>query len=169
MLAVWGSSVAGQEFKVDYDKKRDFAKYKTFRFGETEIITPKDQRQANENDFQKWVKNAVAIELESKGLQQVDSAADLVVSFAIGSLARSDAGNVGPMGMTPGSTERTYLRDYRQGSLIIDLNDQGNFLVWRVSATSDFTGPSAERMIDQIVQKGFKPYPKPGKSKKKKK
>jgi len=158
-----------QEFKVDYNKERDFSQYKTFRFGEGEIITPKDQRQGDEEYVHKWVKSAVSRELQMKGLQPSDSAADLVVSYVVGTLAKSDAGDVGPMGLTPGSMDRTYLRDYRQGSLIIDLNDRNNLLVWRVSATTDLSSSSGERMIDQVVQKGFKKYPQAGKAKKKKK
>lgn len=159
----------GQEIKVEFDKNHDFTKYKTFTFGEAEIITPKDQRQLNENQLMKMVNNAVTTELQMKGLQKVDSAADLVVSYVVGSLARSDAGSVGPMGLTPGSMERNYMRDYRQASLIIDLNNKNDFMVWRINATADISDANAEPLINSIVQKGFKQYGKPVKSKKKKK
>lgn len=167
---LWSTvSVSAQGFKVEFDKDRDFSKYKTFRFGEGEIITPKDQRQANEEHVHKWVTSAISRELQLKGLQPSDSSADLIISYAVGTLAKSDAGDVGPMGLTPGSMDRTYMRDYRQGNLMIDLHDRSNLLVWRVSAISDINGASGERMIDQIVQKGFKKYPQAGKTKKKKK
>lgn len=157
----------GQELKVDFDKNHDFSKYKTFRFGEGEIITPKDQQQTNEDDIEKWIRSAISRELEMRELTLVDSSADLVVSYVAGSLARSAAGDVGPMGMTPGSMDRTYIRDYRQGSLIIDLNNRSKLLVWRINATSDMSATGGERMIDQIVEKGFRKYPKPSKKKKK--
>jgi hypothetical protein len=157
----------GQELKVEFDKNRDFTQYKTYRFGEGEIITPKDQLQTNEKDIEKWIRNAISRELEMRELTLVDSAADLVISYVAGSLARSAAGDVGPMGMTPGSMDRTYIRDYRQGSLIIDLNDKSKLLVWRINATSDMSATGGERMIGQIVEKGFRKYPKPGKNKKK--
>ena len=102
-----------------------------------------------------------------KGLKQVDSASDLVVSYVVGTLSRSDMGNVGPMGMTPGSNERTYIRDYQQGSLIIDLNDSKNFLVWRINSTTNMGSAAGERLVDQIVQRGFKQFGKPVKKKKK--
>ena len=162
-------AASGQEFKVDYNSDRDFSQYKTFRFGEGEILTPKDQRQANEEDVHKWVRNGVTRELQMKGLQPADSIADLVISYAVGTMAKSNAGDLGPMGLVPGSMDRTYMRDYRQANLMIDLNDKSNFLVWRISATTDISLSSGERMIDQIVQKGFKKYPKLGKTKKKKK
>ncbi len=168
-LLVGFSTGWSQEIKVDFDNHRDYTQYKTFRFGEGEIITPKDQQQVNEKDVHKWIKTAVTLELEMKGLHHVDTAADLVVSYAVGTLERSDAGNLGPMGLTPGSMERTYMRDYRQGSLIIDLNDTNDFRVWRIYSTSDMTGPAGERTVDQIVQKGFKQFAKPVKVKKKNK
>ncbi len=157
-----------QEIKVEYDKDRDFSKYKTFSFGEGEIITPKDQKLVSDATVHKWIKTAIGRELEMKGLQQVDSAADLVVSYAAGTLARSDAGNVGPLGMTPGSTDRTYIRDYQQGSLVIDLNDKSNMLVLRINSTTNMIGDDGERMVDQIVEKGFRKFGRPVKKKKKK-
>lgn len=164
-----GFSAVGQEIKVEYDKNHDLTQYKTFRFGESEIITPKDQRQVNEAQLKNWVINAVGAELELRGLKRVDSAADLVVSFVVGTLPRSDAGSVGPMGLTPGSMDRNYMRDYRQGSLVVDLNNKNNYLVWRLNSTTDMSSTNGEAMINSIVQQGFKKYPKPAKSKKKKK
>lgn len=157
-----------QEIKVEYDKDRDFSKYKTFSFGEGEIITPKDQKQVSDAEVNKWIKTAIGRELKIKGLLQVDSAADLVVSYAAGTLARSDAGNVGPLGMTPGSTDRTYIRDYQQGSLVIDLNDKSNMLVWRINSTTNMSASEGEQLIDQIVERGFRKFGKPVKKKKKK-
>ncbi len=159
----------GQEFKVEYDKNRDFTQYKTFRFGEGELVTPKDQRQMTAEQVDKWIKEAMTRELELKGLKRVDSAADLVVSYMVGTLARSDAGDVGPMGLTPGSMDRTYMKDYRQANLVIDLNDKRNIKVWRVNATMEIGSTNGEKIITQAVQKGFKKYPKAAKEKKKKK
>lgn len=156
-----------QEIKVEFDKNRDFSQYKTFSFGDAEVITPKDQKKVSDEEVKKWIVKAVTTELALKGLQQVDSSADLVVSFVVGTLARSDMGNVGPMGMTPGSTERTFIRDYQQGSLIIDLNDNKNFLVWRIHSTTNMSSGEGEKLIGQIVQRGFKQFGKSGKKKKK--
>jgi hypothetical protein len=164
----WGGAIA-QEIKAEYDKSRDFTVYKTFRFGAGEIVTPKDQKQIPDKVLDAWIKNAITRELAKKGLQQTDSAADLVVSYVSTSLARSDMGNLGPMGLTPNSTERTYIRDYQQGSLIIDLNDRNDFLIWRVNSTTNMNATGGERLIDQIVQKGLKQFARPVKTKKKKK
>ncbi|HCZ37070.1 MAG TPA: hypothetical protein DHV26_14210 [Cytophagales bacterium] len=156
-----------QEIKVEFDKNHDFSQYKTFRFGEAEVITPKDQKQVSDEEIKRWIVKAITTELSLKGLKQVDSASDLVVSYVVGTLSRSAMGNVGPMGMAPGSNERTYIRDYQQGSLIIDLNDSKNFLLWRINSTTNMSSAGGERLIDQIVQRGFKQFGKPVKKKKK--
>lgn len=161
-------TVAAQDIKVEYDKNHDFTQYKTFRFGEGEIITPKDQRLVSDEQLHAWVRNSVKNELELKGLKAVDSAADLTVSYAVGTMARSDAGNLGPMGLTPGSTERTYMNDYRQANLIIDLNDKKNLMVWRINSTTNMSVTDGEVLIQSIVQKGFQKFAKPVKQKKKK-
>lgn len=163
------TSVWGQEFKVEYDKNRDYTQYKTFRFGEGELVTPKDQRQMTAEQVDKWIKESVSRELEMKGLRRVDTVADLVISYVIGTLARSDAGDVGPMGLTPGSMDRTYMKDYRQANLVIDLNDKRDIKVWRVNATMEIGSTNGEKIIAQAVQKGFKKFPKAVKEKKKKK
>jgi hypothetical protein len=150
----------GQEIKVEYDKDRDYTQYKTFRFGEGELVTPKDQRQVSAEQVDKWVKESMTKELELKGLKRVDSLADLVISYVVGTLARSDAGDVGPLGLTPGSMERTYMKDYRQGNMVIDLNDKRDIKVWRVNATMEMSSTNAEKMINQVVQRGFKKFPK---------
>ncbi|MEY4929917.1 MAG: hypothetical protein RI909_641 [Bacteroidota bacterium] len=168
-LLIGSSTVWSQEFKVEYDKNRDFSQYKTFRFGEGELVTPKDQRQVSADQVKKWIQGAVTQELEMKGLQRVDSTADLVVSYVLGTLARSDAGNVGPMGLTPGSMERTYIKDYSQVTLVIDLNDRRDIKIWRINATTEMMTDTGEKVIGQVVQKGFRKYPKPVKEKKKKK
>ncbi len=168
VLLLLTNSAWSQEFKVVYDKDRDFSQYKTFRFGEGELLTPKDKRQLTAEQVDKWMKTAITNELKMKGLQRTDSAADLVVSYVVGTVAKSDAGNVGPLGMTPGSTERTYMKDYQMASMVIDLNDRRDIKVWRVNTTIEMVSTNAEKLIGQVVQKGFKKYPKAVKNKSKK-
>lgn len=151
---------SAQEIKIEYDKKHDFSKYKTFAFGESQVVTPADQKQVTDATIDKWVKTGVIRELEYKGLKKTDSVADLIVTYVIGTMARSDAQAIGPLGMTPGSDDRTWSRDYKQTSLIIDLNNRSKFLVWRVNAVADVIGTDSERTIDMTIVRGFKKYPK---------
>jgi hypothetical protein len=155
-----------QEIKVEYDKKRDLTKYKTFTFGESQVITPQDQKQVSDATIDKWIKNGVTRELEFKGLKRDDANADLVVTYAVGTMARSDMQAIGPLGQTPGSSATTWSRNYNQTSLIIDLNDKSNFLVWRINSVADVGSSEGERSIDLIVERGFKKFGKPVKKRK---
>jgi hypothetical protein len=82
-------------------------------------------------------------------------------------MPRSDVQAIGPLGQTPGSNATTWSRDYNQTSLIIDLNNKNNFLVWRINAVADVVGTDGERTIDLIVERGFKKFGKAVKKKKK--
>jgi len=160
LLLLLSFCASAQEIKIEYDKKNDFSKYKTFSFGESQVVTPADQKQVSDATIDKWVKAGVTRELEFKGLKRTDSLADLVVTYVIGTMARSDAQAIGPLGMTPGSDDRTWSRDYKQTSVILDLNDRKKYLAWRVNAIADVIGTDAERTIDMVIVRGFKKYPR---------
>ena len=137
--------------------------------GAGEIITPKDRRTGNEASAHKWVKDAIIEELKEKGLQQVDSAGDLLATYLIGTQQRSDFQQLGPLGMTPNSNAQSWSRDYQMGSLVIDLNDKNKNLIWRVNATNTAAATDIDNIIAQVVSAGFKKFSlKPKKVKKKK-
>jgi hypothetical protein len=168
LLLVAATSLA-QDIKVEYDKDRDLTIYKTFTMGEGEIITPKDQRTVADQELHKWVHEAIVNELKGKGLSQLDTLGDLTASYIVGSVAMMDVQNLWPMGVSPQSSEQSWSRDYRQGNLVIDLNDRSNVLVWRVNATTSYGTPGTDRIIQSIISNGFKKFTtKPKKGKKKK-
>jgi hypothetical protein len=157
-----------QDINVEYDKNRDLSRYKSFSIGESEVITPKEQRQAGDSSVLKWIATSVSEELTEKGLQRKDSLGDLVVSYVIGSQEKTDFSNLGPLGTSPGNSSQIWSRDFRMGSLIIDLNDRNSNLIWRVNATTTATTADTKRLIDEVVSAGFKKFTlKPKKVKKK--
>ncbi len=160
-------SLSAQNIKVEFDKKHDVTKYKTFRFGDSQIAIndKEDQKKVPRQQFDAWVKNGITRELEYKGLSRVDSLADLVVSYAMISSDRNDVSVTGPLGMTPNSSDRVFNREYHEIDLIIDVNNRNNFLVWRINSTAQLNTTEAERTIDQIVEKGFKKFRKSAKKK----
>lgn len=170
LLYVAAMDLHAQSIEVEYDKKKDMSAYKTFQFGEQEIITPKDKRILDEAKTRKIANDAIERELIERGLQRADSNAHLIVSYVIGSMERSSVYNAGPLGGTPG-VERSgaTMRDYNEGSFIIDLNDRGGNLIWRVNAVTTFTQASLLSQIDQTVNTGFKKFPNKPKTKKSKK
>jgi hypothetical protein len=159
-----------QSIEVEYDKKKDMSAYKTYQFGEQEIITPKDKRILDEAKTRAIANDAIERELTERGLQRLDSSAHLIVSYVIGSMERSSVYNAGPLGGTPGvESSGSTMRDYNEGSFIIDLNDRGGNLIWRVNAVTTFTETNLLAQIDQTVDTGFKKFPNKPKAKKSKK
>jgi hypothetical protein len=159
--------LSAQDINVEYDKNRDLSIYKTFSLGEGEVITPKDKQQVDAESLTKWIREALVEELKEKGLQQVDSAADLVASFVVGSQDRTDVSQLGPLGLSPGNDNQTWSHDYRMASVIIDLDDRRDNLIWRINATAAVTTTDYHRQIEQIVGQGFKKFSiKPKKKKK---
>lgn len=145
-----------QQLQVEYDKHQDFTQYKTFRMGEGEITTPQDQRQFKEETLHAWMVGALEEELKEKGLQKVDSAADLTVSYVVGSISRTEYEQLGPLGTSPGNSDQLWSRDYQQSNIVIDLNDRQDRLVWRINGSTNVAPVSAQRSIEQLVSQGFK-------------
>lgn len=117
------------------------------------------------------IRNALTDELIKKGMRPRQDSADLVISYIAGTELHHDLSKNGPLGLTPGSNpDQTFQRDYKQGSLVIDLNDpKNNKLVWRVNALINSTNPDAEGVIIETVMKGFRKFSiKPKKEKRKK-
>ncbi len=169
LLCLASCTVIAQDINVEYDKNRDLSRYTTFTIGEGEVITPKDRRTGREPSLHKWVKEAVANELIGKGLQQLDSAGDLLATYVIGTQERTDYSQLGPLGTSPGNSSQTWSRDYQMGNMVIDLNDKNRNLIWRVNATTNAAAMDIEQLIDQVVSAGFKKFSlKPKKVKKKK-
>ena len=164
ILCIAFGSLSAQTIQVEYNKNKDMTAYRTFQFGEAEIITPKEKRIYDEVKTHSIVSSAIELELNDRGLQRVDSNAHLVVSYIIGSMERSSVFDAGRLGGTPPAA----MQDYNEGSFIIDLNDRSNNLIWRINAVSAFTESNIQSQIDQILQKGFKKFPNKPKTKGKK-
>jgi len=157
-----------QDVKVEYDKTKDYSGYKTFRFGESEIVTPKDRKQISDEALDKIIKEAIVKELTEKGLTQNDSTGQLTITYLAGIFEHSEIQKLGPLGQTPGSSATTWSNTYSQGELVIDINDsKNNIRVWRINSQTNTTTPEAVQYIDQIVDKGLKKFGVKPKGKKK--
>ncbi len=176
ILMMSALNVTGQGIEVEYDKHRDFSRYMTFRVGEGEVTTPKDNLSVNEAQLHRWMKEAIIAKLTSKGLRATDSAADLTATYVIGSQKRNEQIDLGMQifggvsGNTPSTTNKpsnTWSRDFQEGSIIVDLHDRSNNLVWRIRATTGGESTDSEHLIQEVVNSGFKKLSlKPKKAKK---
>jgi hypothetical protein len=158
----------GQTIEVEYDKSRDFTQYRTFSFGQSQITTPADQKLIKDATMDEWIVRAITKELELKGLKRSDSLSDLIATYVEGTSSRSDTERLGPLALTPGAEpDRSFTHEYKQSTLVIDLNDRSGNLIWRITSTTNMTATEVERTVDAIVEKGFKRFAKPLKRKKK--
>lgn len=159
----------GQDIKVDYDKTKDYSGYKSFRFGESEIVTPKDKKSISDKTLDKLIKDAIIKVLSEKEIVHNDSSTELVVTYMAGVFEHSELQRLGPLGTSPTSSSQTWSNNYSQGELIIDINDlQSNRLIWRINSQTNTNTPEAAQYIDQIVDKGLKKFAVKPKSRKKK-
>jgi hypothetical protein len=172
LLVVGGGSAIAQDVRYDFDKDKDFSKYKTYKWVPIKGADVPDELTA------KQLTGAIDTELALKGLTKTDSnTADLYIGYqtAIGSEKQFTAYNTGwgygagwgrgwyggGMGSTTtyGSTSTIYI-----GQLDLSMYDAAQKqLVWRgtVSKTLD---PKAkpdkkQKNITKSVQKLLKQFP----------
>jgi Domain of unknown function (DUF4136) len=161
-------AVAAQDVKVEYDKTKDYSGYKTFRFGESEIVTPKDKKQISDATLNKIIRDAITNELGEKGIVKSDSSAELVITYVAGIFEHSERQNLGPLGTAPGQSSQSWTNNYSQGELIIDVNDiKSKKLIWRINSQTNTSTPEAQTYIEQVVDKGLKKFALKPKGKKK--
>jgi Domain of unknown function (DUF4136) len=162
------STAFAQKVKVEYDKKNDFNRFKTYYWGRPpeEYLRP---------ILAAMVMGAVDHNLQQIGLKKVESGGDLVIE-AYGSLD-TEMSVVGvpdiyyfppvygyqwwgqPVFM-PGTSTATLLK---KGTLVIDLADPKlKQLQWRGIATADVNPTKKEKALqtmEKSVAKMFKDYP----------
>ena len=152
-------SLQSQDVKVEYNKTKDYSGYKTFKFGASEIVTPKEKKQITDKALDKLIREAIAKELTEKGLAQNDSSGQLTVTYVAGIFEHSETQRLGPLGQMPGSSAQSWTNNYTQGELIIDLNDsKTNKMIWRINSQTNTTTPEAAQYVEQIVDKGLKKF-----------
>lgn len=158
-----------QDVQVEYDKNRDLSGYKTFRFGDSEIVTTKGSKKISDKSLDQIIREELTRELSEKGLTFDSESGQLVATYMYGQFRHSqqDAGT--NLSLIPGqgiSNPGGITRATTQGSFVIDLNDsRTEALVWRVNSTANPNGPDARKVVDAVVAKGFKKFnEKPKKS-----
>lgn len=162
-----------QDVRYDFDKEKDFSKYKTYKWAAIKGADQPDDLTA------KAITSAIDAELASKGLTKTDSDnADLLVGYqtAIGTEKQFTSFNTG-WGYGPGwgggwygyggmSTSTTYgsTSTVYVGSLDLSMYDPvSKQLVWRGSASKTLD-PKAkpekkQKNINKAVAKLLKKYP----------
>jgi hypothetical protein len=155
-----------QDVETKAAKGIDMNVYSTFRVDRGEVVTLSDQR-VNEDTLFHHIKQAITRELIGRGYKSVeDSTAQLVVSYVGEFVVRTDIENLGPLGEQPVSdpsqvdASRTWSREYKEGSLAIDIHDPSRRkTVWQSRSTVEVTSISDARAINGVVAKAFRKFP----------
>ena len=170
-----GSTASGQfAVKTSSSPGTDPTVYTTFRVDKGDLITLSDKK-SDDTQFFTNIKQAIVQSLEAKGYKSVDdSTAQLVISYVGESIARTDVGNLGPLGQKPAGdatqvdASRSWSRDYTENNLVIEMIDPLNKKnIWRASTTYSGASLMGIRTLDVIIYKAFKKFPDRNKKKRK--
>ena len=178
LLAMLLAPSARAKMNVDFNPNLDFSKFKTFAYvGGVEHLM---QEQLNPNEIRNDIHDAVARELTSRGLKEVnrDQNPDLVVRYlAITDAHANFAATGGWGGFDP------FIVDYwaysydlwtatvtREGSLMIDLIDvKKKDLAWRLLMEEKILNVDKTwAKVKQEITKAFESYPPTEKQKEEK-
>ncbi len=160
VLCVAASTLYAQLFKVEYDKQKSLSHIRTFQITKGDVLASKAQKQIADTTLHRWINTALSRQFTSFNLTQQDPA-DAVVTYYFSLEARTNYQALGPLAQTPGrGIEEMHTFSYQQSTFIIDLNDRSGNLIWRVSSTSNLTAPLSQKLIDGIVDRGFRKFKK---------
>ena len=142
---------------IDYDHQTDFLKFKTFvlREGELNSKTPTLQSPL----VRKKIDEAIRAQLTAKGLREVQSQADLVVTYRFSSFRGTAAWSF-PAGRR-GRRTRVERIKFTEGTLAVDLTSrEQSSLVWRGVYRDDESDPSKiSEKLPNDIKKLFSDYP----------
>ena len=158
-----------QKIDTEFDKALDFTQFKTFAIREGKI-NAKDPLLSSEL-VEKNLHTAIVEQMKAKGLTEVDSKADLNVTFRLtdgtGKQQVLAPGQrmetVGPRGRVTERTTRPRKASITQAkdTLVIDLrNTATKELAWRAVCVDQQDDPAKlEKHLPGMVAKAFQKYP----------
>jgi hypothetical protein len=159
----------------------NFGKYHTYAIRPGNVVYP-GAPESQRDEIAKRIQNAVAAELESRGLTPQPNDPDLIVTYTAGAQqVAGSRGGVAPRAPTgsnirePGGggydepgvvraqewpdapADLESRRAYTEGNLVIDLIDgKSRKLVWRATANAEIASDKTGRNIDAVIIRAFK-------------
>jgi hypothetical protein len=158
--------------RTDYDHNTKFTQYKTYSFGKI-LIVP------SSGLWDDRVKSAVAGQMTAKGLTEVPSGGDIVISARGGMLSIPQLntfydgwggfGGFGGWGPGGGSGVATTTMSFNEmGTLVVEMFDaKTKNQIWRGSADGTLSDKPEKviKKLDDAVQKMFRQFPPQAKNK----
>lgn len=170
-LAVALAACSSVKVQTEYDKAANFKGYRTYAWIPQEP-GPEQAPAARDPRIREAVIRGIDDGLAAKGLtrKEPDQSPDLLVAvhgFAVNQIdVRSYGYTYGPVpyGMYPtlATSGGVDVRQYRAGTLIIDLVDaQTKQLVWRGTATDTFDPGAEAKTVSKAIDATLEEYPPP--------
>ncbi len=156
-LVCLGAAALAQDVHFDYDRAANFSSYHTYQWA-----GPK-AGQAADQLMDQNIRRAIDVQLASKGLQPVNSGADLQVAYHA-ALSREKQFNGFTSGPRWNGLGHVNTSTIEVGKLVVDLYDPARHqLVWRGDAekTLDLKKDPDKnyRNLEKAMTKLFKNYP----------
>lgn len=161
MCLLWAAGVAlAQRVQTDFDHAVDFSQYKTYSWETVKAAPLWDTR----------IRDAVDGQLAAKGWARLENGGDVrIVAMEITRTQRTLqtfyhglGGGWGWRGFGPSGEAITTERDYKVGTLVVDLFDaRTKRLIWRGTAEDTLSDKPEknEKKLQQAVEKMFKKFP----------
>ncbi len=168
--AVVLAACSSVKVQTEYDKATNFRAYRTYAWI-TQQPGPEQAPAVRDPRIHEAVVQGIDGGLGAKGMKRVelDQSPDLLVAVHGFASNRIDVQTYGynyaatPYGFYPGlQTTAVDVRQYRDGTLLIDLIDAATRqMVWRGTATDTFTPGAEAKAISNAIEKTLKEYPPP--------
>jgi Domain of unknown function (DUF4136) len=148
--ALGAISLQAQKIKVEYDKSLDFARFKTFAWGQHDTVSRPMLAHA--------IAGAIEEELTKRGLHKIDNHPDLYIYSGYSGIPPFDQSFL-VWGTVPGTTTTVVVH---KGQLVVDLIDAAHKkIAWRGMAKENLSD-NRGKLVDQVntaVEKMFEKYP----------
>jgi Domain of unknown function (DUF4136) len=167
------------DIRVDYDRHKDFSKYKTFSVEVGPLVQPDGSIDEQNTLVQNRLRDAVTTELLARGLEPSGDGANLVVRISERDSDRVSVLSSGwptyagywhrrwaywgrPYGFGYWGAPfygDVWTRRYVEGALTVDVIDrQTDALVYRAKVTDEI-GKDLDKQVTKSVDKAFKKFP----------
>lgn len=169
------SSSRAQEFTTSTKSGVDLKVFETFTVVQGEFVV-RENRTIDKDEFFNAIRKSIRQEMESRGYTYTeDSTAQLSVSYVVETTLASESENLGPLGLTPTANaamvdqSRNWSRNFRQGILILEIENQRNAVIWSSEGVMDITRTRGGNVLEYAVQAAFRKFPDKTKKEKSKK
>ena len=161
-------SLSGMNVRVGFDKGFDFKPVRTWAWnpkGAGDVImgrTPDDKPEAMKRQAEPWIRDAVAIGMASRKLQQATAEPDVTITYYLLLTTGTSAQTMGQFlpattawGLPPFAPATQSLQVMNQGSLVLDLSANGN-VVWRGVAQAQIKLDADDKKREALLREGVR-------------